>query len=693
MLKNKSFTALAFLTNIFICLFFIVPQQIIAQTPTPTPYPTPAPKSNTASVSATMPDIVPPSTPILISPTNGELVNTNLLQFVWQESTDNVGVTYYQFYLDGSLEQDSLITTGTFPNYTLAYNSTLGYYYLDLGYVIGQGAHTWKIAAVDAAENSSNSATWTFTVDSIAPTFVITNIGSEEVSISSQDADTVPSNVIELDANEPELVGTGEANSSVDLTVEIPDEDDLNIEFDIASDGTWSYTLPILSRGKTITLNFIITDLAGHISVLEDVKIIIPSQEIVIPQTSVTPTAGTSATPQPTPTIAVDEYGEPIAQITPEPTEKPKKPITITIPIKPPKEIVHDVVQFLAPTPILKLARRPWFKQVLDFIGPWIVFFLLFWPAVVATFLVAKEFGFFVSGKQLIKIWQTLGIIPHENREGWVFNSQFIHWADNKFAEQTTSFFEAGIDFAQVIAISQNEQNDYLPIYKTVLTDYRGLYLPLNLPANKYRVSVQAEEFRYPSSVQKPDDLALIDFYQAQEQELSLNRSNLSLQIPVDKVDTENQTKPWWQRVLRWLAKLILYKNLVVLLNLIIGVSVYLFWPSIFNLVCIGIFILLGLYYLSKDKLFGNVQGLIIDKKGNPVPHCFVRLIADDGSRQTFATLTNNKGRFNFCFKTGDYQVKAVRPGLKHTLQTIEAESVQVEHLWQQKHMVLMVSE
>lgn len=648
-------------------------------------YPTPPPSEQEVFLSAVMPDIVPPTAPILIAPQDNELVSTNRPQFVWLESTDNVAMSHYQLTIDGELVLDNLATPGNYELYNLSYNSSLGYYYLDIKFDLDQGQHTWKITAVDAVGLTNDSVTWSFTVDSIPPHFILTQIGDVEVSISAQDESTIPEDPIEISVNEPILEAYGEANSTVQLTAIIPGQDDYYSETLIDGRGNWSHQLPILPRDTVITLNFIIIDLARHIRVLEGVKIMIPIDVITIPL----PTAVTTVEPSPTPHPDI---------IDPEPTKPPIIP-PIEIPYKPPKEVVYEIIRWLTPTPIWRIASRDPFQTWLQFVGPWLALIILGWPTALATLLLARKFGLLISGKHLIKIWQALGVIPHEDREGWIFDSRFTQWLEKESKKiwlAETNLIDLGIPFAQVIAISQPSDPSFPPFYQTVLTDQHGLYLPLKLPLNKYRLSVQAQDYRYPTLQQRPENIKLIDFYKAEEQEVKIDRTNLSLQIPLDPVDTaedyERGKTNWLRKIQLWLANIIVFSSPIVLVNIVLASAVILFWPSTVNLTALTLYLILGLYYLFKQRLFGNIQGLVIDKDGNFVQNALIRLIKQDGSGQTFAALTNDQGKFYYYFKSGHFKLTASKPCHKQVINTETENEVQVEGWWQQKRVVLAVS-
>ena len=90
--------------------------------------------SNTASATGPLPDTTPPSAPEGLTAT---LTNTNAINLSWSASTDDVGVTGYRVFRDGSATPISTVTGTTFSD-------------------SGQsGTHSYTVAAIDAAGNQS----------------------------------------------------------------------------------------------------------------------------------------------------------------------------------------------------------------------------------------------------------------------------------------------------------------------------------------------------------------------------------------------------------------------------------------------------------------------------------------------------------------------------------------------------------
>ena len=130
-----------------------IAQALTAPPPQPPPPSPPAPKDNT-----------PPSTPSLISPTNGANMIDNTPFFDWSDVNDPSGVTY-----DLSIARDydlSIARDAGFVSTALLKNSiTASTYVLIPAEALVAGKYYWRVRAVDGAGNvGSWSENWSFTV-------------------------------------------------------------------------------------------------------------------------------------------------------------------------------------------------------------------------------------------------------------------------------------------------------------------------------------------------------------------------------------------------------------------------------------------------------------------------------------------------------------------------------------------------
>jgi hypothetical protein len=269
-------------------------------------------------VSATVPDIESPSIPILISPEDEAILTTSTPTFVWYGSTDNVGIDHYDFWLNGvahisdisPVDQDTAI-------FTLVVNEDDNTFSLTIKEAISDGDYTWGIVASDAVSNTATSATWDFSIDTLAPYLSITKIEDETVLITTANSQTLPSEPFSTKHKDPLISGLGEPNTALLIILAIPGQNTLSTTYSIGSGGTWTYQFPSLDKNTLVTLTLIIEDSAGHTNTLTPIQFIYKSSaESTISPTVEAPTTTSyprpsiylvALTPTPYPTLRPSE--------------------------------------------------------------------------------------------------------------------------------------------------------------------------------------------------------------------------------------------------------------------------------------------------------------------------------------------------------------------------------------------------
>lgn len=601
--------------------------------------------TNSATVTATVEDNAPPSTPILVSPSNNSYVTTNTPYFVWEGSTDDNGISHYRLSLDGSTLFDNIPTSNTSNSqYTLTYNSITNRYTLIPASGFSQGSHTWRVGAYDTLNNLSESATWTFIIDTQAPTFVMTQLGDQSVSISAQDAGTIPVDPIELGANEPLLAGTGESNSTVQLTLTIPGDPTQNFSFSVSSGGSWSQQLGILPRDVTMTLDFTITDVAGNVSVLSGVRFVIPTQVIIVPSPS--PSSSAAASPG----TSTPPSSEPGSSSTPEATP-PSAPISVTIPVIPPREILNEVVQELTERlvvgNVLVQALPPEVRQLvrdsLSTVAPVSAVVATTAVPVVATFALASQFGSSLSVDVLAKILQALGLLPAGKPQGMVFES-------NSYEP---------VAFAVLNIVGKDQEAG---ITETVVTDVAGIYKGIKIPPGTYTVSVSHQDYTFPSHKNRPSYLTVAEFYQGQAFQVSGQGQEQLLLIPVDK-NTELARKDWKRRSRVLAAQLSRRTSTLIWPVFILSLFLAALFPTVWNL---GMSVLYSTLVGRKILLWFRtplLTGMVVDEHGQPISRAIIRLSLQGSDELTSLIATAENGRFTVFAPKGKYELNVTKPG------------------------------
>lgn len=571
------------------------------------------PVVGTSTITATVADNSPPTTPILISPENNSYVTTNYVTFVWKRSTDDNGILKYILWLDGTeYFTDIPPNDAETSQYISDYDGSTEYFTLTVKNPIPDGNHTWKIQAVDGLNNSSNSATWSFTIDTQAPAFVLTQVGNVSTSISAQDLGTIPSEPIVLYENQPQLLGNGEANSDVELVVVIPGDPSQTYLNTTDVNGNWGEILGILPREVVITLNFTITDQAGLVSVLGGVQIIIKQKVITFPPTSPSPSVIPGATPPTTPPTTPSSPG-------PSPL--------ISIPLTPPVEIAHEIFQEAwekLPTPLrnvvakLPLATQKYLVKTAINISDYLLLIFLGLAIVWLLLTLLRRYRFKLSPFLTWRALQALGIAPSGRPQGLVFHSQ-SHW---------------GAPFIDIEL--QDKEGDVLD---HVITNREGIYGNLRLQPGELQLNLEDNDFQFPTSHARPANLSAQEFYLGETFEITQDEADdrqLFL-IPVDGSELlQNrggllslEQYDWFQRKLSfplWGIDLI----------------ITLLFPSVWNILIMTIYSLALIPRVTKAIKRPNLTAKIIDDNSAPLSKAILQLI---NVNQQLAGLTQSDER------------------------------------------------
>ena len=467
-------------------------------------------------VTATIPDIVPPSTPILISPEDGSNLDNAYPVFQWYASTDNLALSHYQFILDGRVWFDNIpLLSFANDDYSLNYDNESKIYTLVAKTPLVHGNHDWQIIAYDYGENQAASTTWSFNVFIDDPSFTIQNIGDKRVRISANDPESVPIEPISLfatdpAANEPWIIAFGDPNLRVDLTVSIPNRDSLFYSEYTDDDGNWQLQLGILPRDLVIKLDFVISDVVDHKSYIRELYIIIlqhywpasPMPSGPMPTSSLT---GTPATILPT---GISNITPQVSQVSIAPTAVLPSP-GIRIPIIPPRELVHEAIEEVKEslpskiaTAISNFTRSPIWQSMTNFFA---LFLALLLP-LISYIVVLSKFFQFLSIKTLREVLMAL----------WPWSRRRKNLVFEYRQSQAAPLVRI-----ELIDAETKELIDWQ------ITNYLGQFFSFAWPSDQaLLLKVQDKNFYFPVGGNKPLFLSWDNFYQGESFFLKKNKTN-----------------------------------------------------------------------------------------------------------------------------------------------------------------------
>lgn len=561
------------------------------------------PKSRTMNVTASVVDIVPPTIPILVAPSDGSTLTLTKPQFIWKPSTDDSGIAKYQLWVDGSLKYDN-IPTGSTTNtdYTLLFeDSELK---LTPKTDFSQGSHTWYIKAFDNNANQSQSATWTFSVDTIAPIVVVTNIGSTTQNIRSDNSSTVPISPIRLTDNSPVISGTGENGSSLQMLVVIPGQANQTTTITMSS-GNFSFTLPVLPVNAVINISFTSSDSVGNTSVIVNIPILIEPATIIVPLPSPT------AIEVPRPQEVVQQVTQAVTQATTQaPVEQVRLPIVKQV-IKAAPETIQAIIA----------------NQITQTVAEILPIIAVAAPAaVVVATAVQTSFSLVPYILELIsRLLQSLGLIPVKRPRGIVF--------DVKNGKP--------IAFATVTFIRAKDNQ----IIDSVVSDVSGIYRSIKLPPDSYRIEVVHGDYTFPTKFNPTFVVNPHDFYRGEIFEIkSANQEELFL-IPMDPLyeQTTTSSKLYIPIALNYVRRLV--NNLFYPLA-IFSLIMTLLFPTLLNIgiVCLYAILIIRRYLLSKTEPM--LKGAITDRTGQPVSNVMIKCIESGSNHVAALLISDDRGEF-----------------------------------------------
>jgi hypothetical protein len=175
-----------FLSSIFCLLVSFVSK---AQASTDPQNATPSATATVPAKAGTTGDTTPPTPPILIAPPDGTITSNNKPEFVWRQSSDPDGNTViYTLYLNNTATYLGISGLGNSAGN--GYTARLDGNEVKLSPTtpLADGIYKWYVTASDLSGNTSQSVTWTFTIDNTPPSLTIIDIENYHLPIITEGA-------------------------------------------------------------------------------------------------------------------------------------------------------------------------------------------------------------------------------------------------------------------------------------------------------------------------------------------------------------------------------------------------------------------------------------------------------------------------------------------------------------------------
>lgn len=254
------------------------------------------------------------------------------------------------------------------------------------------------------------------------------------------------------------------------------------------------------------------------------------------------------------------------------------------------------------------------------------------------------EFGGQLSWRILIKILQAIGLLPPSEPQGLVFDADTYE----------------PISYA-LLTFRSTHQDLAEQILETAISDENGVYQGIELPAGEYTLTVDHQDFHFPTHLARPSYLTLREFYRGEAFTIDTRSSEPLFLVPVDSLVHERTSKTWRDRLRVFVARFRL-RNLVVPL-FIFSCVVTIFYPSMLNFIILGLYLAIFIRRLVIRWRTPRIAGTVVDASGAGIANAIIR-VTDEVTGQTRVLLrTNNKGEFATRIAAGVYQIAVSKLG------------------------------
>ncbi len=238
---------------------------------------------------------------------------------------------------------------------------------------------------------------------------------------------------------------------------------------------------------------------------------------------------------------------------------------------------------------------------------------------------------------------QAMGFLAHHAPQGVVLGSQQ---------------FEA-VPFA-LLTVTKETKTGEAPVTETVVSDTKGVYQGVKLPAGTYNLAAAHQQYSFPSRHPRQPYQTLRDFYRGEPFSVKSAREEQLFVVPVDPRQPGQKSEarlPWWQR---WATRLSFGKVALPLSAFTIVMAVV--SPSLIN---IGIAAANALVVAWKARTWLTppaVSGKITTAAGQPIKGAVVRLGRAEANQLAAIAITDSWGKYQLFAPKGLYQLSVTHP-------------------------------
>lgn len=235
----------------------------------------------------------------------------------------------------------------------------------------------------------------------------------------------------------------------------------------------------------------------------------------------------------------------------------------------------------------------------------------------------------------LSNILRIIGIIPFKKRRGFVY--------------QTNT--SKPVAFAVLNILSKGKT------LTSIISDLNGIYYEPFLSKGEYILDVKREEHAFPTAKKRPAQLTEFDFYKGEELNITSNKLQQAIVIPMDKTNmSDKKSLINWNKISLSLTRLLVWLQWTVYPMCVLALVFLITSPNIVNLLVFVFYFVIVAFKLKEKLKTPSLEGLVYDKEANKgISGVVVELRANN--QLVALEITNSKGRYSFFVPEGKYSI------------------------------------
>lgn len=245
--------------------------------------------------------------------------------------------------------------------------------------------------------------------------------------------------------------------------------------------------------------------------------------------------------------------------------------------------------------------------------------------------------AFNITLSTLENILRVMGILPFKKRKGYVYQTKSIK----------------GVSFARININSLDENK----IMASIITDMEGTYYEPFVAKGNYNLDVKQADNMFPTNVNRPAQLSVYDFYKGEHLNVSNEKEQQAIVIPMDTTTGEIEESSARSKLLLFINRTLIWLQWTVYPMWIFSLIAAFVYPSLINTIIGVIYSAMILVKVITALKPATLKLKLMDKATmEGIPNAFVEL-RDTSKGLVAIGKTNKSGVAKFYVEKDVYSV------------------------------------